>query len=308
MKETTSFTRLPLRKNRCCNKHQVNAIKLFSHIFIPMKKITYLLAIILFVNQISIAQINIATGGGGSITGIAQSYNENRAAEVVVLSATNITVQSITLSGFFCGNNGGTDSAYLGARIYNAATGALVALANDSVHNIFNTNVTIPISYTLISGSTYRISVNAWGPHPPTGNSGLMYYPATLPYTEPTGMLQINHGYDIYTDSMPNVNNIYIPLITLNTLPTGIAQINEANTFSFYPNPFSDQATLKFNNPNKIKFSFYIYNAQGQLVETTGNIFSDAITINRKNLNKGLYFFQLLNEKSEIISGRFAVE
>src|SRR4051812_48964051 len=115
-----------------------------------MKKIIHLLIIILFIHTISTAQINVATGGGGSITGVAQSYNENRAAEIVVLSATNITVQSITLSGFYCGSNGGTDSAYLGARIYSAATTALLASANDSVHNIFNTNVTIPISYTLI--------------------------------------------------------------------------------------------------------------------------------------------------------------
>jgi hypothetical protein len=239
---------------------------------------------------------------------VAQSYNENRGAEIVVLSAANITVQSITLSGFFCGSNGGTDSAYLGARIYNSTTTALLASANDSVHNIFNTNVTIPISYTLISGNTYRISVYAWGPHPPTGNSGLMYHPATLPYVEPTGALQINHGYDGYGDTMPNFNNIYIPLMTLNTIPTGVAQLNEANTFSVYPNPFSEQAILKFNNPGKIKFSCYIYNALGVLVKTEEDIFSDSITINRKNMSKGLYFFQLTNENSEVTSGRFAVE
>jgi hypothetical protein len=273
-----------------------------------MKKIVYLLIIILFINKISIAQINLATGGGGSTTGVGQSYNENRGAEIVVLSASNIMVQSLTLSGFFCGSNGGTDSAYLGVRIYNSATTALLASANDSVHNIFNSNVTIPISYTLISGNSYRISVYAWGPHPPTGNSGLMYHPANLPYTEPTGALQIIHGYDGYGDTMPNTNNIYIPLMTLNTIPTGMAQVNEASTFSVYPNPFSEQAILKFNNPGKIKFSFYIYNTQGLLVKTEEDIFSDIITINRKNLVRGLYFFRLVNEKSEIISGRFAVE
>jgi len=233
---------------------------------------------------------------------------KNRGAEIVVLSATNITVQSITLSGFFCGNNGGTDSAYLGARIYNSTTSALLASANDSVHNIFNSNVTIPISYTLISGSTYRVSVYAWGPHPPTGNSGLMYHPATLPYTEPTGMLQINHGYDGYGDTMPNANNIYVPLITLNTIPTGITQINDPGIFSLYPNPFSQQAILKFNNPDEIKFTFYLYNTQGLLVKTEEAIFSDIVTINRESLNGGLYFFQLVSEKNEIISGRFAVE
>lgn len=273
-----------------------------------MKKIILLVIVILFINKISTAQIDIASGGGGSTTGVGQSYNENRGAEVVVLSPTNIVVQSITLRGFFCGNNGGTDSAYLGVRIYNSATTTLLASANDSVYNIFNVNVTIPISYTLVSGNSYRISVYAWGPHPPTGNSGLMYHPATLPYTEPTGMLQINHGYDGYGDTMPATNNIYIPLITINTVPTGIEQITERGTFSVYPNPFSEQTILKFNNPGKIKFNFYLYNTQGQLVKTSENIFSDVLTINRENLISGLYFFQLVNEKREIISGRVAVE
>ena len=124
-----------------------------------MKNILCLLLIILLVNKISVAQIDLAAGGGGSTTGVGQSYNENRGVEIVVLSATNITVQSITLGGFFCGSNGGTDSAYLGVRIYNSATAALLASANDSVHNLFNTNITIPISYTLVSGNTYRISI-----------------------------------------------------------------------------------------------------------------------------------------------------
>ena len=135
-----------------------------------------------------------------------------------------------------------------------------------------------------------------------------MYHPTTLPYIDPSGSLQINHGYDTYNDTMPNVNNIYIPLITLNTISVGIVQMNEANIFSLYPNPFSQQAILKFNNPGSIKFSFYIYNAQGALVQTTKNIFSDSFVIDRKNLDSGLYFFQLVTEKGEINSGRFTIE
>jgi hypothetical protein len=272
-----------------------------------MKKFL-LLSFLLFVVKISFAQINLATGGGGSITGVGQSYNETRGAEVVVLSAGNITIQSITLGGFFCGNNGGTDSAYLGARIYNSTTAALLASANDSVFNIYNTNVTIPISYTLISGNTYRIAVYAWGPHPPTGNSGLMYHPATLPYTEPTGMLRINHGYESLNDTMPLNNNIYIPLLTLNTIPTVVSQMNQADAFSIFPNPVLGEAVLKFNNLHHMKHTCYIYNPLGQAVQIEENIFSDAVRINRKNLDNGFYFFQLISDKAETVSGKFFVE
>src|ERR1041385_1677577 len=120
-----------------------------------MKKIIYLLIVLVF-NKVTVAQINLVTGGGGSYTGVGQSYNENRGAEIVVISQVNITVQSITLSGFNCGSNGGTDSAYLGARIYNAATAVQLAAGNDSVYHLLNGTVTIPVSYTLISGSRYN--------------------------------------------------------------------------------------------------------------------------------------------------------
>jgi len=109
-----------------------------------MKKISFLIIVLAF-SKLSIAQINLATGGGGFITGVGQSYNENRGAEVVVLSPVNITIQSLTLGGFFCGSNGGTDSAYMGARIYNSTTGALLAWANDSVHSVYNTNLPFPL-------------------------------------------------------------------------------------------------------------------------------------------------------------------
>ena len=272
-----------------------------------MKKIFYLIIVILF-NKVTVAQINLATGGGGTITGVAQSYNENRGAEVLVLSAVNIPIQSITLGGFYCGSNGGTDSAYLGARIYNSSTAALLASANDSVYNIQGTTVTIPISYTLVSGKKYRISVYAWGPHAPTGNSGLMYDPATLPYTEPSGMLKINHGYDVYNDTMPYNTNIYVPLLTLNVAITGVDESNPATLFSIYPNPFSTQAILKFNNPAKEMFTLSIFNLQGQLVETEGNIIADYVAIDRKNLRSGIYFFQLMSERKAIVVGKFMVE
>jgi hypothetical protein len=266
-----------------------------------MKKILYLLTFILFINKISVAQINLAAGGGGSITGVAQSYNENRGAEIVVLSSTNITVQSITLSGFYCGNNGGTDSAYLGARIYNATTTALLASANDSVHNIFNSNVTIPISYTLISGNMYRVSVYAWGPHPPTGNSGLMYHPATLPYTEPTGMFQINHGYDGYGDTMPNTNNIYVPLITLNTIPTGVAQANEANAFSVYPNPTTENISITISKVMN-NASLTIYNLLGEKIYTD-NVSSQGNFRTELNIKEpaGIYFLEIKDNENRYV-------
>jgi len=134
-----------------------------------------------------------------------------------------------------------------------------------------------------------------------------MYDPATVPYTEPTGKFKIMYGYDIYYDTMPYNNNIFIPLITLNEAVTVVAEINPATQFSLYPNPFSTQAVLKFNNPSKEKYTLSIYNLEGQLVKKEENIVSDYVYLNRQNFGNGMFFFQLANEAGGIFTGKFIV-
>ena len=176
-----------------------------------MKKSYYLLALFLSTGMM-FGQINLASGTTGTTTGVPQSYNENRGIDITVLSKIDLKINSMTLSKFF--PNPG-DTAWVGARIYNSSTAAL--LISSPTYTLTSTtgaNITVPMSYTLTAGGTYRVSFYGWGPHPPTKNYGAMFQPQAFPYTESSGLVQINQAYDVASDVMPSNTNIYSLAVT----------------------------------------------------------------------------------------------
>jgi hypothetical protein len=90
------------------------------------------------------AQINLASGTTGTTTGVAQSFNETRGVDVTVVAHADISLISMTLNGFFCGQ-GGTATAYVGARIYDINTAQLLASGMDTVSNVYGGSVTVQI-------------------------------------------------------------------------------------------------------------------------------------------------------------------
>jgi hypothetical protein len=269
-----------------------------------MKKLFYFL-ILLFLNSGVIAQINLATGTSGTITGFAQSFNETRGVDVYVLSPSDLQVQSMTLGGFYCGTGG---IAYVGARIYNSSNGALLAGATDTVYNIFGGSVTVPVSFTLVSGSIYRVSFYCSGPNPPTNNSGIMFQPTSFPYVESSNLLQVIQAYSYPADTIPYSVNIFVPLITLNVSATGINEINLEDLISVTPNPANRDITLKFNNATNESCTLQLFNSQGRLMQAITGIRTGNVEIKRESLAKGLYFFQLKSEKKDIASGKIVLE
>ena len=270
-----------------------------------MKKSYYLLALFLSTGMM-FGQINLASGTTGTTTGVPQSYNENRGVDVTVLSKLDLKISSMTLSKFF--PNPG-DTAWVGARIYNSSTGTL--LMSSPTYTLTNTtgaNITVPMSYTLTAGGTYRLSFYGWGPHPPTINSGDGFLPQSFPYTESSGLLQINQAYDIATDVMPSNVNLEVPLITLNLATTGIDEISLFAVNSVYPNPANQSATVKFSNAGSENCSLTLYDMQVKLLQTITNIIADKIEIERKNLASGLYHFQIRSDKQVITTGIFLFE
>lgn len=73
-----------------------------------------------------------------------------------------------------------------------------------------------------------------------------------------------------------------------------------------YPNPFSQQTTLKAFNLLK-SASLTICNSQGQLVKEINNITGQTITIMRDNLPSGLYFVKLTEDNKVIIAERLVI-
>ena len=152
----------------------------------------------------SIYTINMESGTSGTVFG-GQSYNETRAVDVTVLSALNLSVSSMTLSGI---NGTGTAEAV----IYNSNTQALIASATGT---LTGGTITLPISATLVPGGDYRIGFYG------LLGSGTEFEPNgwTLshetPYTESNGLLQINSAWDLANNAFPTNPNLFVPEITM---------------------------------------------------------------------------------------------
>lgn len=170
-------------------------------------------AILIFVAGTGLAAattINMDSGTGGSFIA-GQSYNETRAVDVTVLSPFNLSVSSMTLSGI----NG---SGLAEAVIYDSNTQSLIASAQG---NLTGGTITLSISATLVSGGEYRIGF--------FGNlgSGTFFEPGNppyslpghFPYTESTGLLQINGAYDVGANSFPVFQNLFVPEVSMQASP-----------------------------------------------------------------------------------------
>lgn len=100
---------------------------------------------------------------------------------------------------------------------------------------------------------------------------------------------------------------------TYNTLvyviPTGISLNTKATlNITVVPNPFSNNAQLKYDNKLHQLHTLNIYSIDGQLVEKLQST-DEKLEIHSAKMNSGLYLFELVNQvTNEISRGRFVVE
>ena len=64
-----------------------------------------------------------------------------------------------------------------------------------------------------------------------------------------------------------------------------------------YPNPFSQQTTIKFNNPNHSKYKLSVYSITGHKVFEQDNIITDKTEFEKGKLPIGVYLIELKGEK-----------
>jgi len=77
---------------------------------------------------------------------------------------------------------------------------------------------------------------------------------------------------------------------------TGIHE-NSIQNINIYPNPFTNQTTIKFHNPNCSNYLLSVFNLKGRKVSELDNINSDKIDFERGNLPRGVYLVELSGEK-----------
>lgn len=248
------------------------------------------------------AQIDFAAGGSGPTTMPSQSYNETRCADVTVLSS-SIHVTSATLKRFAAPS----PKALVGLRVYSSVTKALLYKKDTIVSSMHDGAVTIPASFVLDKGVSYRIGFYCHD-HPDTtwSCSGYFLLP-TLPYVESSNHLRINDIYQSNDDAFPENTNLYIPFISLDYDPVGIDEISIHPAASIYPNPFTTQTTIHvgriLNNA-----TLTVYNPLGQVVKQINDIAGESTILNRDNLPAGIYYARMQQGNETILSEKIIVQ
>ena len=88
---------------------------------------------------------------------------------------------------------------------------------------------------------------------------------------------------------------------------TAIAPAPPIREVHVYPNPFSDYATINLQSLND-PYSWKMYNALGQLVQSRDNIHDQRLTILKGNLTEGIYLYQIYSKDRLVLSGKVVVE
>jgi PKD repeat protein len=84
-------------------------------------------------------------------------------------------------------------------------------------------------------------------------------------------------------------------------------QANSISEIQVYPNPFTESATVKFDNPKFKRHKLTLFNTTGQAVKVISNITSGQVTIDRKNLANGIYLYQLQTDIGQTATGKLIV-
>ena len=152
------------------------------------------------------APIDLTSGGRGYFMP-SQSFNETRVSDVTVLNPRGLSVTELRLDRL---QNYGC-STRVGARIYDTATGALLAASDAFVPT--TPSVAIPIEATLAAGRDYRIGF--YVETNPIGFASGGLYLSNPPYVESTGNFRVNHGFQLAADAFPVNYNGAQPHTTL---------------------------------------------------------------------------------------------
>lgn len=103
-----------------------------------------------------------------------------------------------------------------------------------------------------------------------------------------------------YIDSVA-VEKIAPPALTRNIAYTTVNS-------ELFPNPFTEYATLTFNNDIRTPYTLAIYDLQGRLVRRMENITTTSIRIDRDNLESGFYCYKLYGANDIVGTGRFVIK
>jgi V8-like Glu-specific endopeptidase len=92
-----------------------------------------------------------------------------------------------------------------------------------------------------------------------------------------------------------------------NHVNTSLVEAKEKNNLKIYPNPFSELATIEFDNNSHLSFTLTIFDPMGRIVRkemTTSN----RVRIERRGMASGLYLFVLSNNEGVELTAKMIIK
>jgi hypothetical protein len=155
-----------------------------------------------------------------------------------------------------------------------------------------------PLSGALITNCTANGANNGYNlTYTRNGQTDSVVYSWTN-----TGQYTFKYYTNGNLDSTVNRNGFVQCTVPLTN--TGVSELNQAFTFSVFPNPVTE--TLNLSLPTKYQTDeASIYNLQGREML---HLQHPSTSINIKSLAPGVYFLKLVNEKKQILQTKFVVQ
>jgi len=91
-------------------------------------------------------------------------------------------------------------------------------------------------------------------------------------------------------------------------LSTQTIDLQLENSLRVYPNPFSDQVVIEFDNPNYERFDLTIHDISGKTVRQLTNITDNQVIIKKQELQQGIYFAVLRGMDGRIATAKLIVQ
>ena len=127
---------------------------------------------------------------------------------------------------------------------------------------------------------------------------GSVYYLIVIKKTDTCNIGSAKDQSETYNTSVSNMEEYQIQGFD--------ESLSGALPLLIYPNPFSNETTIEFDNPTHSPYTLSVMDVSGRLVSHTQNIIGDKFIFNRKELNTGFYMIELGGEK--IFRGHFIID
>jgi hypothetical protein len=115
-------------------------------------------------------------------------------------------------------------------------------------------------------------------------------------------------GAHALTNSDAFLGSYDLNVAKLSDVTTEVESINLPDqSFSIFPNPFSNSSILRFNNSMNQNVTITIYDSYEKVVDEETST-SNEFLINRLNLESGIYYIRLQTNTDNIANGKFVVQ